>query len=206
MSLHRKTYGTPTIYSKGNSLTSFCVFLTLCSKYKVDCACLKGNQECPVLKHNQEPTENLVIVSRRRGSRKEKDVTREEGQNQNIVLEGEGKSKGVGDGKQRKLSPLRLSISNNQVGSVSLWSSYQKHLDQNFLTACKKKTLFLDSTWSTWTGTVTACICLVFLLCEMVGACVYHFATLCNCMSSWVPSFSHHPSQLFLLRSKFILL
>ncbi|XP_078021313.1 inactive histone-lysine N-methyltransferase 2E isoform X5 [Epinephelus lanceolatus] len=85
-------------------------------KYKVDCACVKGNQECPVLKHNLEPTENLVAGGRRRGSRKDKETVRDDqGQNQNMGLDGEGKSKTVGDGKQRKLSPLRLSISNNQT-------------------------------------------------------------------------------------------
>ncbi|KAM8909495.1 inactive histone-lysine N-methyltransferase 2E isoform 3-T4 [Spinachia spinachia] len=84
-------------------------------KYKVDCACVKGNQECPVLKHNLEPTENLGSGGRRRGSRKDKETVRDEqGQNQNMGLDCEGKSKGAGDGKQRKLSPLRLSISNNQ--------------------------------------------------------------------------------------------
>lgn len=86
------------------------------SKYKVDCACLKGNHECPVLKHNLEPTENLGSGGRRRGSRKDKDTVRDDqGQNQNVGLDGEGKGKSMGDGKQRKLSPLRLSISNNQA-------------------------------------------------------------------------------------------
>uniref|UniRef100_A0AAQ4R1Q0 SET domain-containing protein n=1 Tax=Gasterosteus aculeatus aculeatus TaxID=481459 RepID=A0AAQ4R1Q0_GASAC len=84
-------------------------------KYKVDCACVKGNQECPVLKHNLEPTENLGSGGRRRGSRKDKETVRDDqGQNQNVGLDCEGKSKSAGDGKQRKLSPLRLSISNNQ--------------------------------------------------------------------------------------------
>ncbi|XP_034381789.1 inactive histone-lysine N-methyltransferase 2E isoform X3 [Cyclopterus lumpus] len=84
-------------------------------KYKVDCACVKGNQECPVLKHNLEPTENLGSGGRRRGSRKDKETVRDDqGQNQNMGLDCDGKSKSVGDGKQRKLSPLRLSISNNQ--------------------------------------------------------------------------------------------
>ncbi|KAJ8381757.1 hypothetical protein SKAU_G00025350 [Synaphobranchus kaupii] len=97
-------------------------------KYKVDCACLKGNPECPVLKHNSEPTEN---DTRRRRGRKDKDPPRErererererdgEGaQNQNITLDCDGanagaKGKALADAKQRKLSPLRLSISNNQ--------------------------------------------------------------------------------------------
>ncbi|XP_034529101.1 inactive histone-lysine N-methyltransferase 2E isoform X4 [Notolabrus celidotus] len=84
-------------------------------KYKVDCACLKGNPECPVLKHNLEPTENMGSGGRRRRSLKDKEMVRDDlGQNQNVGLDGEGKSKSVGDGKQRKLSPLRLSISNNQ--------------------------------------------------------------------------------------------
>lgn len=90
------------------------------SKYKVDCACVKGNHECPVLKHNLEPTENLGAGGRRRGSRKDKEMVREDqGQNQNAGIDGEGKGKSVGDGKQRKLSPLRLSISNNQARPLS---------------------------------------------------------------------------------------
>lgn len=69
-----------------------------------------------MLKHNLEPTENLGSGGRRRGSRKDKETVRDDqGQNQNMGLDGEGKSKSVGDGKQRKLSPLRLSISNNQA-------------------------------------------------------------------------------------------
>ncbi|NWR18052.1 KMT2E methyltransferase, partial [Emberiza fucata] len=87
-------------------------------KYKVDCACLKENPECPVLRRS-EPTENINTgyETRRKKGKKEKDVSREkETQNQNITLDCEGaaaKMK-IADNKQRKLSPLRLSISNNQ--------------------------------------------------------------------------------------------
>ncbi|NXG65438.1 KMT2E methyltransferase, partial [Hemiprocne comata] len=87
-------------------------------KYKVDCACLKENPECPVLRRS-EPTENINTgyETRRKKGKKEKDVSREkETQNQNITLDCEGaatKMK-ITDNKQRKLSPLRLSISNNQ--------------------------------------------------------------------------------------------
>nr|XP_046234905.1 inactive histone-lysine N-methyltransferase 2E isoform X3 [Scatophagus argus] len=106
-------------------------------KYKVDCACVKGNQECPVLKHNMEPTENLGSGGRRRGSRKDKETVRDDqGQNQNMGLDGEGKGKSLGEGKQRKLSPLRLSISNNQasaaeqshlpVGAASSWKGLKR--------------------------------------------------------------------------------
>lgn len=93
--------------------------LLTCSKYKVDCACLKENPECPVLRRS-EPTENINTgyETRRKKGKKEKDVSREkETQNQNITLDCEGaatKMK-IADNKQRKLSPLRLSISNNQV-------------------------------------------------------------------------------------------
>ncbi|KAM4712151.1 LOW QUALITY PROTEIN: inactive histone-lysine N-methyltransferase 2E [Anableps anableps] len=101
--------------SKGTEITIGFDFDYGSCKYKVDCACVKGNQECPVLKHNQEPTENLSSGGRRRGSRKDKESVRDDqGQNQNVALDGEGKGKSLGDGKQRKLSPLRLSISNNQ--------------------------------------------------------------------------------------------
>ncbi|XP_070848435.1 inactive histone-lysine N-methyltransferase 2E isoform X1 [Chaetodon trifascialis] len=101
--------------TKGTEITIGFDFDYGSCKYKVDCACVKGNQECPVLKHNLEPTENLGSGGRRRGSRKDKETVRDDqGQNQNMGLDGEGKSKSVGDGKQRKLSPLRLSISNNQ--------------------------------------------------------------------------------------------
>ncbi|KAK2514560.1 Kmt2e [Columba guinea] len=87
-------------------------------KYKVDCACLKENPECPVLRRS-EPTENINTgyETRRKKGKKEKDGSREkETQNQNITLDCEGaatKMK-IADNKQRKLSPLRLSISNNQ--------------------------------------------------------------------------------------------
>ncbi|XP_039373180.1 inactive histone-lysine N-methyltransferase 2E isoform X3 [Mauremys reevesii] len=88
-------------------------------KYKVDCACLKENPECPVLKHGSEPTENINTgyETRRKKGKREKDLSREkETQNQNITLDCEGaatKMK-IPDNKQRRLSPLRLSISNNQ--------------------------------------------------------------------------------------------
>ncbi|XP_039373175.1 inactive histone-lysine N-methyltransferase 2E isoform X2 [Mauremys reevesii] len=89
-------------------------------KYKVDCACLKENPECPVLKHGSEPTENINTgyETRRKKGKREKDLSREkETQNQNITLDCEGaatKMK-IPDNKQRRLSPLRLSISNNQT-------------------------------------------------------------------------------------------
>ncbi|XP_048875562.1 LOW QUALITY PROTEIN: inactive histone-lysine N-methyltransferase 2E [Brienomyrus brachyistius] len=90
-------------------------------KYKVDCACLRGNPECPVLRHNTEPTENLGsgLESRRRRGRRDKEAPREQesetAQNQNVSLDYEGaKGKAAGEAKHRKMSPLRLSISNNQ--------------------------------------------------------------------------------------------
>ncbi|XP_044279161.1 inactive histone-lysine N-methyltransferase 2E isoform X1 [Varanus komodoensis] len=88
-------------------------------KYKVDCACLKENPECPVLKQASEPTENMNTgyETRRKKGKKERDASKEkETQNQNITLDCEAaanKSK-FPDNRQRKLSPLRLSISNNQ--------------------------------------------------------------------------------------------
>ncbi|XP_063316906.1 inactive histone-lysine N-methyltransferase 2E isoform X2 [Pelmatolapia mariae] len=101
--------------SKGTEITIGFDFDYGSCKYKVDCACVKGNQECPVLKHNLEPTENLGSGGRRRGNRKDKELARDDqAQNQNVGLDGEGKGKNIGDSKQRKLSPLRLSISNNQ--------------------------------------------------------------------------------------------
>ncbi|XP_072003305.1 inactive histone-lysine N-methyltransferase 2E [Engystomops pustulosus] len=88
-------------------------------KYKVDCACLKDNPECPVLRCSSEPTENFNsgYDTRRKKGRKEKDISKErECQNQNLLLDNDG---AIGklktpENKQRKLSPLRLSISNNQ--------------------------------------------------------------------------------------------
>ncbi|XP_078536647.1 inactive histone-lysine N-methyltransferase 2E isoform X5 [Lissotriton helveticus] len=88
-------------------------------KYKVDCACLRENPDCPVLKHSSETTEtiNSGYETRRKKSRKEKDLAKEiEMQNQNIIMDPEGAANKINilDNKQRKLSPLRLSISNNQ--------------------------------------------------------------------------------------------
>ncbi|XP_034018844.1 inactive histone-lysine N-methyltransferase 2E isoform X2 [Thalassophryne amazonica] len=112
--LHLYIYSLRSI-SKGTEITIGFDFDYGSCKYKVDCACVKGNHECPVLKHNLEPTENLGTGNRRRGGRKDKDVTRDDqGQNQNMGLDSEGKCKTASDSKQRKLSPLRLSISNNQ--------------------------------------------------------------------------------------------
>lgn len=90
------------------------------SKYKVDCACLKENPECPVLKRSFESTENINsgYETRRKKGKKEKDISKEKDtQNQNITLDCEGTTNKMKspETKQRKLSPLRLSVSNNQV-------------------------------------------------------------------------------------------
>uniref|UniRef100_A0A672RFP3 Lysine methyltransferase 2E (inactive) n=1 Tax=Sinocyclocheilus grahami TaxID=75366 RepID=A0A672RFP3_SINGR len=112
--LHLYIYSLRSI-SKGSEITIGFDYDYGSCKYKVDCACVKGNQECPVLKHNMEPTENLGSSTRRRG-RKDKEPSQDEsGQNQNLTMDCDGpKGKSLNDGKQRKLSPLRLSISNNQ--------------------------------------------------------------------------------------------
>ncbi|XP_074872796.1 inactive histone-lysine N-methyltransferase 2E isoform X2 [Carettochelys insculpta] len=106
--------------SKGTEITIAFDFDYGNCKYKVDCACLKENPECPVLKHGSEPTENINTgyETRRKKGKKDKDISKEkEIQNQNITLDCEGtatKMK-IPDNKQRRLSPLRLSISNNQT-------------------------------------------------------------------------------------------
>ncbi|XP_059568758.1 inactive histone-lysine N-methyltransferase 2E isoform X4 [Myotis daubentonii] len=88
-------------------------------KYKVDCACLKENPECPVLKRSSESTENINsgYETRRKKGKKEKDISKDKDtQNQNITLDCEGTTNKMKspETKQRKLSPLRLSVSNNQ--------------------------------------------------------------------------------------------
>ncbi|XP_077090221.1 inactive histone-lysine N-methyltransferase 2E isoform X8 [Siphateles boraxobius] len=113
--LHLYIYSLRSI-SKGSEITIGFDYDYSSCKYKVDCACLKANPECPVLKHNLEPTENLGSSTRRR-CRKDKEPPRDEsGQNQNLTMDCDGsKGKTLNDGKPRKLSPLRLSISNNQT-------------------------------------------------------------------------------------------
>ncbi|KAJ8249658.1 hypothetical protein COCON_G00228740 [Conger conger] len=87
---------------------------SVCVKYKVDCACLRGNPQCPVLRQNVEPTENLGNEARRQS--RESEGT----QNQNVTLDcdiaiANGNAKGnTPPTKLRRLSPLRLSISHNQ--------------------------------------------------------------------------------------------
>ncbi|XP_058153109.1 inactive histone-lysine N-methyltransferase 2E isoform X2 [Dasypus novemcinctus] len=88
-------------------------------KYKVDCACLKENPECPVLKRSSESMENINsgYETRRKKGKKDKDISKEKDtQNQNITLDCEGTANKMKspETKQRKLSPLRLSVSNNQ--------------------------------------------------------------------------------------------
>ncbi|CAJ0934823.1 unnamed protein product [Ranitomeya imitator] len=105
---------------KGAEVTIAFDFDYAVCKYKVDCACLKDNAECPVLRCS-EPTENFIsgYDTRRKKGRKEKDTSKErESQNQNFLLDNDGAiSKLKSPDKQRKLSPLRLSISNNQFNA-----------------------------------------------------------------------------------------
>lgn len=89
----------------------------------MDCACLKENPECPVLKRSSESTENINsgYETRRKKGKKEKDISKEKDtQNQNITLDCEGTNNKIKspETKQRKLSPLRLSVSNNQVPTL----------------------------------------------------------------------------------------
>lgn len=86
----------------------------------MDCACLKENPECPILKRSSESTENINsgYETRRKKGKKEKDISKEKDtQNQNVTLDCEGTNNKIKspETKQRKLSPLRLSVSNNQV-------------------------------------------------------------------------------------------
>uniref|UniRef100_A0ACB8FQ67 Histone-lysine N-methyltransferase 2E n=1 Tax=Sphaerodactylus townsendi TaxID=933632 RepID=A0ACB8FQ67_9SAUR len=116
--IHLYIYSTQNI-PKGTEITIAFDFDYGNCKYKVDCACLKENPDCPVLKRASEATENLNTgyETRRKKGKKERDASKEkETQNQNITLDCEGaatKTK-FPDNRQRKLSPLRLSISNNQ--------------------------------------------------------------------------------------------
>ncbi|XP_063164098.1 inactive histone-lysine N-methyltransferase 2E isoform X2 [Candoia aspera] len=111
--IHLYIYSTQDI-PKGTEITIAFDFDYGNCKYKVDCACLKENPECPVLKRPSEPTENINTgyETRRKKGKKEKET-----QNQNITLDCEGAASKTKfpDNRQRKLSPLRLSISNNQT-------------------------------------------------------------------------------------------
>ncbi|XP_012976540.1 LOW QUALITY PROTEIN: inactive histone-lysine N-methyltransferase 2E [Mesocricetus auratus] len=116
--IHLYIYSIQSI-SKGTEITIAFDFDYGNCKYKVDCACLKENPECPVLKRSSESTENINsgYETRRKKGKKEKDISKEKDiQNQNITLDCEGTNNKIKspETKQRKLSPLRLSVSNNQ--------------------------------------------------------------------------------------------
>ncbi|XP_060052362.1 inactive histone-lysine N-methyltransferase 2E isoform X2 [Erinaceus europaeus] len=116
--IHLYIYSTQSI-PKGTEITIAFDFDYGNCKYKVDCACLKENPECPVLKRTSESTENINsgYETRRRKGKKEKDISKErDTQNQNITVDCEGTTNKMKspETKQRKLSPLRLSVSNNQ--------------------------------------------------------------------------------------------
>uniref|UniRef100_A0A8C5R4R2 Lysine methyltransferase 2E (inactive) n=1 Tax=Leptobrachium leishanense TaxID=445787 RepID=A0A8C5R4R2_9ANUR len=107
------------IIPKGAEITIAFDFDYANCKYKVDCACLRENPECPILKCGSEPTENLNsgYETRRKKGKKEKELSKEkDSQNQNLITDSEGAINKLKppDNKQRKLSPLRLSITNNQ--------------------------------------------------------------------------------------------
>lgn len=109
----------------------FILNVCLCSKYKVDCACLKDDLDCPVLRCSTEPTENFNsgYDTRRKKGRKEKESSKEiESQNQNVLVDtDDAVAKLKSPDKQRKMSPLRLSLSNNQVifNILKLFISFQ---------------------------------------------------------------------------------
>ncbi|KAH0513695.1 Histone-lysine N-methyltransferase 2E [Microtus ochrogaster] len=116
--IHLYIYSIQTI-PKGTEITIAFDFDYGNCKYKVDCACLKENPECPVLKRSLESTENINsgYETRRKKGKKEKDISKEKDtQNQNVTLDCEGTNNKIKspETKQRKLSPLRLSVSNNQ--------------------------------------------------------------------------------------------
>ncbi|XP_006882677.1 PREDICTED: histone-lysine N-methyltransferase 2E [Elephantulus edwardii] len=116
--IHLYIYSTQNI-PKGTEITIAFDFDYGNCKYKVDCACLKENPECPVLKRSSESTENINsgYETRRKKGKKDKDISKEKDtQNQNITLDCEGTANKMRspETKQRKLSPLRLSVSNNQ--------------------------------------------------------------------------------------------
>ncbi|XP_029105489.1 inactive histone-lysine N-methyltransferase 2E-like isoform X2 [Scleropages formosus] len=122
--LHLYIYSVKPI-TKGSEITIGFDYDYGSCKYKVDCACLRGSMDCPVFRLNSEPAENLGAgtESRRRRTRKDKETQRERerdseaAQNQNVALDGDStgtKSKSSVDSKQRRMSPLRLSVSNNQ--------------------------------------------------------------------------------------------
>lgn len=117
--IHLHIYSTRSI-SKGIEITIGFDFDYGNCKYRVDCACLRVNPDCPVLKQNLEPTENISTgyETRRKKGKKEKDSLKEkDAQNQNISSDTEGTTIKVKtlENKQRKLSPLRVSLSNNQT-------------------------------------------------------------------------------------------
>ncbi|KAM4746800.1 inactive histone-lysine N-methyltransferase 2E isoform 2-T3 [Rhinophrynus dorsalis] len=104
---------------KGTEITIAFDFDYANCKYKVDCACLKENPECPVLQCRMDPSDNINsgYETRRKKGKKEKDASKEkELQNQNLTIDSDASINKLKtpDNKQRKLSPLRLSISNNQ--------------------------------------------------------------------------------------------
>ncbi|XP_006149212.1 inactive histone-lysine N-methyltransferase 2E isoform X1 [Tupaia chinensis] len=116
--IHLYIYSTQSI-PKGTEITIAFDFDYGNCKYKVDCACLKENPECPVLKRSSESTENINsgYETRRKKGKKEKEISKDKDtQNQNITLDCEGTTNKMKspETKQRKLSPLRLSVSNNQ--------------------------------------------------------------------------------------------
>ncbi|XP_063073304.1 inactive histone-lysine N-methyltransferase 2E [Engraulis encrasicolus] len=130
--------------SKGSEITIGFDYDYGSCKYKVDCACVKNHECPVLKHNLEptENLGLAGVEARRRsrggsgggggggggtGGRKDKEllVVRDRGdhgdeglhQNQNMLLDGEAGAKAKSlnqDGKQRKLSPLRLSISNNQ--------------------------------------------------------------------------------------------
>ncbi|XP_062923745.1 histone-lysine N-methyltransferase SETD5 isoform X3 [Mobula hypostoma] len=85
-------------------------------KYKVDCACHKGNQNCPVQKHNQESMEPPVGAETRRRKARRKEWEMELELNQGSDENNSQQQEGAAESKDQPELPLQNQASDSEEG------------------------------------------------------------------------------------------
>ncbi|XP_072928944.1 histone-lysine N-methyltransferase SETD5 isoform X1 [Hemitrygon akajei] len=85
-------------------------------KYKVDCACHKGNQNCPVQKHNQESMESPVGAETRRRKARRKEWEMELELNQGSDENNGQQQEGAAESKDQPELPLQNQASDSEEG------------------------------------------------------------------------------------------
>ncbi|XP_062923746.1 histone-lysine N-methyltransferase SETD5 isoform X4 [Mobula hypostoma] len=121
-------------------------------KYKVDCACHKGNQNCPVQKHNQESMEPPVGAETRRRKARRKEWEMELELNQGSDENNSQQQEGAAESKDQPELPLQNQASDSEEGPgegnrIKVEEENEESEMDEQLRALAQNKLYLVSEW-----------------------------------------------------------